>query len=101
MDYSLPGSSVLGISQAKNTGVACPFLYQGVFSTQDQIRPSCIGRQSHQGNHYTSINNNKDINILDWYCSINLGIRREDDEEQSYSHIYIYAVYAALAGIRL
>ena len=34
MDCSLPGSSVQGILQAKNTGVGCHFLLQGIFSTQ-------------------------------------------------------------------
>ena len=31
MDCSLPGSSVHGILQAKNTGVDCHFLLQGIF----------------------------------------------------------------------
>ena len=34
MDYSLPGSSVYGILQGKNTGVGCRFLLQGIFPTQ-------------------------------------------------------------------
>ena len=34
VDCSLPGSSVHGISQAKNTGVGCHFLLQGIFPTQ-------------------------------------------------------------------
>ena len=34
MDYSLLGSSVLGILQGKNTGVGCHFLLQGIFPTQ-------------------------------------------------------------------
>ena len=34
MDCSLPGSSVQGILQARNTGVGCHFLLQGIFSTQ-------------------------------------------------------------------
>ena len=34
MDYSRPGSSVHGILQAKNTGVACRALLQGIFLTQ-------------------------------------------------------------------
>ena len=33
MDYSLPGSSVHGISQAR-TGVGCHFLLQGIFLSQ-------------------------------------------------------------------
>ena len=34
MDYSLPGSTVHGISQARITGVGCHFLIQGIFPTQ-------------------------------------------------------------------
>ena len=34
MDCSPPGSSVHGIIQAKNTGVGCHFLLQGIFLTQ-------------------------------------------------------------------
>ena len=34
MDCSPPGSSVHGISQARNTGVGCCFLPQGIFLTQ-------------------------------------------------------------------
>ena len=34
MDGSPPDSSVHGISQAKNTGVVCHFLLQGIFPTQ-------------------------------------------------------------------
>ena len=33
MDYSLPGFSVHGILQAKNTGVGCHTLLQGIFPT--------------------------------------------------------------------
>ena len=48
MDCSLPGSSAHGIFQAKDTGVGCHFLLQGIFLTQEsnlQIsRVSCIGR---------------------------------------------------------
>ena len=35
MNCSLPGSSVHGDSPGKNTGVACHFLLQGIFPTQD------------------------------------------------------------------
>ena len=35
MDCSLPGSSVHGILQAKNTGVGCHALLQGIFLTQE------------------------------------------------------------------
>ena len=34
MDYSLPGSSAHGISQARILGVGCHFLLQGIFLTQ-------------------------------------------------------------------
>ena len=34
MGCSLPGSSVHGILQAKNTGVGCHFILQGIFLTQ-------------------------------------------------------------------
>ena len=34
MDYSHPGSSVHGIFQARNTGVGCHFLLQGIFLSQ-------------------------------------------------------------------
>ena len=34
IDCSLPSSSDHGISQAKNTGVGCHFLLQGIFPTQ-------------------------------------------------------------------
>ena len=34
MDCSLPGSSIHGIFQAKNTGVGCHFLLQEIFPTQ-------------------------------------------------------------------
>ena len=35
MDCSLPGASVHGILQVKNTGVGCHFLLQGIFLTQE------------------------------------------------------------------
>ena len=34
MDHSPPGSSVHGIFPARNTGVGCHFLLQGIFPTQ-------------------------------------------------------------------
>ena len=34
MDWGPPGSSVLGVFQARNTGVGCHFLLQGIFLTQ-------------------------------------------------------------------
>ena len=34
MDYSLPGSSVHGISQGRNIGVGCHFLLQAIFLTR-------------------------------------------------------------------
>ena len=43
VDYSPPGSSFHGIFQAKNTGVGCHFLLQGIFLTQglNQGFPHC------------------------------------------------------------
>ena len=46
MDHSLPGFSVCGILQAKNTGVGCHALFQGIFPIQDQTHVSevpCTG----------------------------------------------------------
>ena len=48
LDCSPPGSSVHGIFPGKSTGVACHFLHQGIFPTQDQTHVSyvsCISRQ--------------------------------------------------------
>ena len=42
MDCSPPGSSVLGDSPGKNTGVDCYSLFQGIFPTRDQTQVSCI-----------------------------------------------------------
>ena len=43
MDCSSPGSSVHGILQAKNTGVGCHALLQGIFPTQGwNLRPLCL-----------------------------------------------------------
>ena len=42
MDCSWPGSSVHGILQAKNTGVDCHFLLQGIFLTQGWSCISCL-----------------------------------------------------------
>ena len=41
MDCSPPGSSVHGIFQARNTGVGCYFLLQGIFPTQG-LNPSLL-----------------------------------------------------------
>ena len=38
VDYSSPGSSVYGISQAKNTGVGCHFLLQRVEENQNDLK---------------------------------------------------------------
>ena len=40
MDYIPPGSSVHGIFLAKNTGVGCHFLLQGIL--KDRTRVSCV-----------------------------------------------------------
>ena len=45
VDCSSPGSSVHGLFKAKNTGVGCHFLFQGIFQTQDWTHISCFGRQ--------------------------------------------------------
>ena len=37
MDCSLPGSSVLGDSPGKNTGVGCHFLLQGIFPGNESM----------------------------------------------------------------
>ena len=48
LDHNLPGSSVHGILQAKNIGVAYHALLQGIFLTQGSnlslLNSSCIGR---------------------------------------------------------
>ena len=54
MDCSLPGSSVLGDSPGKNTGVGCHALLQGIFPTQglNSALPYCrwiLYWLSHQG----------------------------------------------------
>ena len=51
---SLPGSSIHGICQARNTKVGCHFLLQGIFPTQESNPglPYCrqvLHRLSHQG----------------------------------------------------
>ena len=43
MNFSPPGSSVLGTSQAR-IWVGCYFLLQGIFPTRDGIHITCIGR---------------------------------------------------------
>ena len=48
MDCGLPGSSVCGIFQAKNTGVGCHIFLQGIFLTQglnSRLLLLCTGRQ--------------------------------------------------------
>ena len=45
MDCSLPGSSVHGIFQGRNTGVGCHFLLQGIFQPRNQTHIPCMGRQ--------------------------------------------------------
>ena len=58
MDWSLPGSSVPGILQAKNTGVGCHFLLQGIFPTQGSNPglPHCrqiLYHLSHEGSPWS------------------------------------------------
>ena len=60
MDYSLPGSSVLGDSPGKNTGVGFHDLFQGIFPTQG-LNPGLLHCRwilyhlSHQGNQSTHL----------------------------------------------
>ena len=42
MDCSPPGSSVLGDSPGKNTGVGCHALFQGIFQLRDRTQVSHI-----------------------------------------------------------
>ena len=54
MEWSLPGSSVHGISLSKNTGAGCHFLLHGIFLTQglDPGVPHCARfwwRLNHHG----------------------------------------------------
>ena len=44
-NYSLPGSSAHGISQARITGVGCHFLLQGIFLIQGSNTSFLLGRQ--------------------------------------------------------
>ena len=60
MNCSLPGSSVLGDSPGKNTGVGCHALLQGIFPTQGSNPGLLHCRQilyhlSHQGNPASSV----------------------------------------------
>ena len=60
MDYSPPGSSVLGDSPGKNTGVGCHIPLQGIFSTQGSNPglPHCrriLYWLSHQGSPYLDL----------------------------------------------
>ena len=60
MDYSPPGSSVLGDSPGKNTGVGCHSLLQGIFPTQGSNPglPHCrriLYWLSHQGSPYLDL----------------------------------------------
>ena len=60
MDYSLPGSSVHGISQGKNTEVGYHALLQGIFPTQglNSGLPHCrriLYHQSHQASPRCSL----------------------------------------------
>ena len=73
MDCSLPGFSIHGIFQAKNTGVGCHFLLQGIFPTQGLNPVSCVvGRcfygLSHQGNPPVPPGKPLMTNILSEFC---------------------------------
>ena len=70
VDYSLPGSSVLGDSPGKNTGVSCHAFLQGIFPTQrsNPVLPHCrriLHCLSHQG--YFSNLSSDAMNILHVY----------------------------------
>ena len=68
MDYSLPGSSVHGISPGKNTGVGCHFLLWGIFLTQGS-NPRLLPWQvyslllSHQGSPIFTTRFKNSINL--------------------------------------
>ena len=67
VDCSLPGSSVLGDSLGKNTGVNCRALLQGIFPTQGSNPgvPHCGGilyRLNHQGSPIIF------IPCCKWFC---------------------------------
>ena len=72
MDYSLPGSSVHGILQARITGVGCHFLLQEIFLTQESNPGLLHCRQilyqlSYKGSPtsvYVSLNN------MVWFCLV-------------------------------
>ena len=51
MDYSLPGSSVHGIFQARNTRVGCHFLLQGIFLTR--AKPVSLASAALAGRFFT------------------------------------------------
>ena len=52
MDRSLPGSSAHGDSPAKNTGVGCHALLQGVFPTQGSN--PCLTSPALEGRFFTT-----------------------------------------------
>ena len=71
LDCSLPGSSVLGDSPGKNTGVGCHALLQGIFPTQGSNPGLLHCRQilyhlSHQVKFYIIVYNSelqKDLHL--------------------------------------
>jgi len=63
-----PGSSVLGDSPGKNTGVDCHTVLQGIFPTQGSNPglPHCrqiLYHLSHQGSPYTETRGIKDLTL--------------------------------------
>ena len=54
MDCSLPGSSVLGDSPGKNTGLGCHALLQGIFLTQAGIKPVSLKSPASAGGLFTT-----------------------------------------------
>ena len=72
MDYRLPGSSVHGVLQSKNTGAGCHALLQGIFPTQAS-NPGlshcrwCLYHLSNQGSPWSWLTTFKIIPILTFF----------------------------------
>ena len=75
MDCSPPGSSVHGISLARNTGVGCHFLLRGIFPDQG-LNLQVLHWQadslplSHQGQPWTSLRSCYHEMIAYWICTL-------------------------------
>ena len=90
MDCSPPGSSVLGDSSGKNTGVGCHALLQGILPTQGSNPglPHCrriLYHLSHQGSQDSLVINYRSLltllkqqtvrNVLWWCCAISWNLK--------------------------